>query len=104
MSIIVYFWCLLGLYLCVFINLRHGFCSWSMNSEGVYTFNPLLCFSIDKREGIIAALRSSFGERIAEKQNSVIHFINSYIKLFYAYFANYVSTKFWSKNDPIVEN
>jgi hypothetical protein len=38
----------------------------------------------------------------AKNQNSVIHFINNNIKLFYSYFANYYDTSISLKNHSIV--
>ena len=38
----------------------------------------------------------------AENQNSVIHFTNNHIKLFYSYYASFKSPKITLKNHPIV--
>jgi len=62
MSLIAYFWCLLGLYLGVFINLNPGCGSCYMNEETVYTFSPLLRLPADGHVGKIAALRSDLRE------------------------------------------
>jgi hypothetical protein len=39
-----------------------------------------------------------------ENQNSVIHFTNNHIKLFYLYSANFMCPRISLKNHPIVEN
>jgi hypothetical protein len=65
--------------------------------------------------GIAAAISIDFFRKIAfcgidltknssEKLDSIMHFINNYIKLFYVYYVNFKLLGFGQKNDPIVEN
>jgi len=106
MSLIAYFWCLLGLYLGVFINLNPGCGSCYMNEETVYTFNPLLSLSVlpwrqagDRYEWKIAATRSDLREITDEKRISIIHFIITILKYF-MFILLFINDLRFAKNSP----